>query len=337
MKISEIGGEFGFIDRIRETYAGLPDASLMLSIGDDAALLNVPSDSKIVVTTDMLLEGVHFRREWSDPYSIGWKAAAVNLSDIAAMGAEPTVAFISLAMSAEETVENLDRLYDGFSDCLNRYGARLAGGDTNASPNGLILGVTQIGKVAANEALARSGARIGDSLLVTGTLGNSAAGLAMLERQGYPKGEKLAPMVVAAHRRPQPRIFAGRAAAMTRKVRAAMDISDGLLGDVRKLCAASDVGVRIDAANLPISDDLRQAARLLGKDPIDFALEGGEDFELLLSVAPADVNDVVAAIAETGIATVVVGEILKAGLRVMAPDGSSEIDVESRGWDHFAI
>lgn len=335
MKISEIGGELGFIERLRETYAGLPDASLVVSIGDDAALLN-PIVEKIVVTTDMLLEGIHFRREWSDPYSIGWKAAAANLSDIAAMGAEPTMAFVSLALSEEEPVENLDRLYDGFSDCLNRYGARLAGGDTNASPSGLILAVTQMGKVAAEEALLRSGARIGDVLIVTGTLGNSAAGLAVLEQHGYPKGDKLAPMAVAAHRRPQPRIFAGRAAAATRKVRAAMDISDGLVGDLRKLCAASGVGARIDSAKLPISDDLRSAAELLDKEPIDFALDGGEDYELLLSVGPADAESVLSAISATGVAATAVGEVLKAGIHVVAPDGTTELDIESRGWDHFA-
>lgn len=336
MRISEIGGELGFIERLRETYAGTAGAGVVLSIGDDAAILSVPADRQLVVTTDMLVEGVHFRREWSDPYSIGWKAAAVNLSDIAAMGADPTAAFVSLAFSDEETVENLDRLYDGFSDCLNRYGARLAGGDTNAAPSGLILSVTQMGSVAAGEVLTRAGARIGDALMVTGTLGNSAAGLALLMEHGYPRAEKTNPAVVGAHRRPQPRIHAGRAAAQTRKVRAAMDISDGLLGDAQKLASASGVGIRLDTARLPISGDLRLTAEALGKNPTDLALDGGEDYELLLSVAQADVETVKAAIEETGVLVTVVGEILKAGLHVIAPNGQDEIDVTSRGWDHFA-
>jgi thiamine-monophosphate kinase len=336
LRLSEIGGEFGFIERLRQTYAATASDGLVVSIGDDAAVLNPPPDRQIVVTTDMLVEQVHFRRDWSDAYSIGWKAAAANLSDIAAMGADPTFAFISIAFTAEETVENLDRLYDGFSDCLNRYGARLAGGDTNVSPENRVISVTLLGSVPAGEALTRTGARIGDALLVTGTLGSAALGLALLNEHGYPRAEKISQPMVAAHRRPQPRVVAGRAAAQTRKVRAAMDISDGLLGDVKKLTAASGVGARIDSACLPISDEMRAAAEILGVDPIDLALEGGEDYELLLSVAQADVDLVKPAIEETGIAVTVVGEVIKAGLRVIAPNGTDELETKSRGWDHFA-
>ncbi len=336
MRIFEIGGEFGFIERLRETYAGATGDGLAVSLGDDGAVFDPPPARQIVVTTDMLIENVHFRREWSDPYSIGWKAAAVNLSDIAAMGADPTFTFVSLAFASEETVETLERLYDGFSDCLNRYGARLAGGDTNATPDHLVLSVTQLGSVPVGEALTRTGARIGDLLLVTGTLGNSAAGLALLTEHGYPRAEKSAPSVVGAHRRPQPRVFAGRAAARTHKVRAAMDISDGLLGDVKKLCAASGVGARLDAACLPMSDELRQAAATLGKNPFAMALEGGEDYELLLAVAPSDAAAVKAAVEETGVPVTVVGEVVKAGLRVVAPNGTDDWDVSSGGWDHFS-
>jgi thiamine-monophosphate kinase len=335
MRIEEIGGEVGFIARLRETYAGATGDGLALSLGDDAAVLNAPADRQIVVTTDMLVEDIHFRRDWSDPYSIGWKVAAVNLSDIAAMGADPTFSFLSLAFSAQETVENLERIYDGFSDCLNRYGARLAGGDTNAASNGLVISVTQMGSVAADEVLTRSGARVGDILLVTGTLGNSAAGLALLTEHGYPRGEKVNAATVAAHRRPQPRVFAGRAAAQTHKVRAAMDISDGLIGDVQKLCSASGVGARILTACLPISDDLREAAEELGRDPIRLALDGGEDYELLLAVASADVDVVKAAIEAVGMPVTNIGEVIKAGLHVIAPNGTEEWAVEGHGWDHF--
>lgn len=335
MRIDEIGGEFGLIARLRETYAGATGDGLTVSLGDDAAVLNAPADRQIVVTTDMLVEGVHFRRDWSDPYSIGWKAAAVNLSDIAAMGADPTFAFVSIAFAARETVENLDRLYDGLSDCLNRYGARLAGGDTNATPDNLVLSVTQMGSVPADEVMTRTGARVGDVLLVTGTLGNSAAGLALLTEHGYPRAEKANPFTVAAHRRPQPRVFAGRAAAQTRKVRAAMDISDGLAGDVQKLCAASGTGARIEAAALPLSDDLCQVAAELGLDPLALALAGGEDYELLLAVAPADVGVVKSAVEATGVSATVVGEVIKAGLRVIGPDGADDLQRKPQGWDHF--
>ena len=335
MRLSEIGGEFGFIERIRATYAGAKSEDLALSVGDDAAVLNVPSDRQVVVTTDLLVEGVHFRREWSDFYSVGWKAAAVNLSDIAAMGADPTFAFVSLALPQDETVEGLERLYDGFCDCLTRYGAQLAGGDTNATSGGLVVNVTLLGTVPRGQALLRSGAKPGDVLLVTGTLGDSAAGLALLSRLGGARAEKAGPECVLAQRRPQPRVVAARAARAAGKVHAAMDISDGLGGDTQKLCTASGVGARIDSASLPLSEGLKAAAAELGRSPLDFALSGGEDFELLLAAAPGDVDALRAAVAATGTALTPIGEVLRIGFHLIGPDGA-DLSVEEGGWDHFA-
>lgn len=335
MQITEAGGEGGWIERVRAAHAGAAGGGLAVPIGDDSAVLDVPAGRQVVVTTDMLVEDVHFRRDWSDPYSIGWKAAAVNLSDIAAMGAEPTFAFVSLAFVREETVEALERLYDGLADCLNRYGARLAGGDTNASPHGLTLSVTQVGLVASGQAWTRTGARVGDSILVTGTLGNSHGGLALLLRDGLARAEKAHPALVGAHRRPQPRIVAARALAEAGKVRAAMDISDGLAGDIAKLCAASGVGARIDTALLPISDDLRTAAEALGQDATQMALLGGEDLELLLVVPPESAVQVRAMVEDTGIACTQVGEIVKSGLRFVGADGQDALPTGTHGWDHF--
>ena len=337
MRLAEIGGEFGFIERMRGPHAAAKGDGLVVPLGDDAAVVDVPAGEQAVITTDMLVEDVHFRREWSDPYSIGWKAAAVNLSDIAAMGAEPTFAFLSLGLTEQDTVESLDRLYDGFSDCLHRYGARLAGGDTNSSPHGLVLCVTQMGTVASGQALTRAGARVGDALLVTGTLGDAAGGLLLLREQGAARAEKTSRDLVGAHRRPHPRVPAARAAAATGKVHAAMDLSDGLAGDLPKLCAASGVGARIEMAKLPVSGALQQAAEAMGKDPCSLALSGGEDFELLLAVAPADVDAVRAAMDGAGVASVVIGEVTRAGLRVVSPDGSeNDLAIAGHGWDHFA-
>jgi len=336
MQLADIGGEFGFIDRICETYAGALGGDLALSIGDDAAVLDVPAGKQVVVTTDLLIEGVHFRRDWSDFYSIGWKAAAVNLSDIAAMGADPTFTFVSLAVPADETVENLERFYDGLSDCLTRYGAKLAGGDTNVSPHGLVVNVTQLGTVPVGQALIRSGAKVGDHLLVTGTLGNSAAGFALLSQFGLVKAEKAAKEMVHSHRRPQPRVIAGRAARGTGLVHAAMDISDGLSGDLQKLCAASGIGARLQADALPIASQLRSAAALLEQDAVDMALNGGEDYELLLAVAPRDVKKVSAAVAETGMTLTVIGEVVRTGLHIVGLDGKTEPFSKRHGWDHFS-
>lgn len=335
MRISEAGGELGWIERVRAAHAGAAGNGLAVPIGDDAAVLDIPAGRQVVVTTDMLVEGVHFRRDWSDPYSIGWKAAAVNLSDIAAMGAEPTFAFVSLAFVREETTETLERLYNGFADCLNRYSARLAGGDTNASPHGLMINVTQMGTVATGHAWTRTGARVGDSILVTGTLGNSHGGLALLRQDGLARAEKYSPTLVGAHRRPQPRVVAARLLAETGKVRAAMDISDGLAGDLAKLCAASGLGARIDTALVPISDDLRAAADTLGQDATRMALIGGEDLELLLVVPPESVAAVRLAVEDTGIACTLVGEIVKSGLRFVDAHGEDALPPGERGWDHF--
>ena len=337
MRLSDIGGEFGFIDHIRATFAGAKADGLAVPLGDDAAVLDVPPDRQTVVTTDGLVEGVHFRRDWSDPYSIGWKAAAVNLSDIAAMGADPTFAFVSLALPADETVEWVERLYDGLCDCLNRYGARLAGGDTNsagAAGGGLVISVTQLGTVPRGQALTRSGGRVGDLLLVTGTLGDSAAGMALLSHCGAVKAEKVNKGVVQAHRRPQPRVVAARAARETGGVHAAMDISDGLAGDLPKLCAASGVGAKINAAALPLSEALEAAAKELDLSPLDLALDGGECCELLLAVAPGDLEAVQAAVAATGTTLTPIGEVVRAGFRILGPDGA-DLPTERRGWDHF--
>jgi len=336
MQISEAGGELGWIERVRAAHAGAAGNGLAVPIGDDGAVLDVPQGRQVVVTTDMLVEEVHFRRDWSDPYSIGWKAAAVNLSDIAAMGADPTFAFVSLAFVQDETVETLERLYNGFADCLTRYGARLAGGDTNACPRGLTINVTQLGTVAAGQAWTRTGARVGDSLLVTGTLGNSYGGLALLLQDGLARAEKSFPALVGAHRRPQPRVVAARALAALGTVRAAMDISDGLAGDLAKLCAASGVGARVDAAQIPISDDLRAAADALGQDATQMALVGGEDLELLLVVSPADADAVRSAVEDTGIACTLVGEIVKSGLRFVGAGGEDALPPGRQGWDHFS-
>jgi thiamine-monophosphate kinase len=336
MRIQEIGGEHGLIGRVRNTHAGALGNGLVVGIGDDAALVAVGDGLQLVVTTDMLVERIHFRRDWSDPYSIGWKAAAANLSDIAAMGATPTFAFISIGFTSRETVENLDRLYDGFVDCLNRYGARLAGGDTNATPDHLVLSVTQLGTVQPDRAMTRSAARIGDILLATGTLGDSAAGLALLTEYGLARAEKMDKDLINTHRRPQPRIVAGKAAAASGKVHAAMDISDGIAADVAKLCAASGVGARLDSGALPISEATRTTANLLHRDAVEFALNGGEDYELLMAVAPGDVDDVTKAIVDAGTSITPVGEITKSGMRIMAPNGTDEIPAESRGWDHFS-
>jgi len=335
MRITDIGGEQGLIERIAKNFAVGAGDNLALGIGDDAALIDIPGGVQLVCTTDMLVEGVHFRSDWSDPYSVGWKAAAVNLSDIAAMGADPTYAFLSIGFTPDTSLEHLDRIFDGFVDCLTRYESRLAGGDTNSDPERMVLSVTQLGTIRRGDALRRDAARVGDILLVTGSLGGSAAGLALLTECGVARAEKIDKDLVTLHRRPQPRIVAARAAVATGKVRSAMDLSDGLLIDARKLCAACGAGLRIDTASLPIADSVRRAAAQIDRDPIQLALTGGEDYELLMAVDPAAVDDVVKALGDVGVPLTPVGEIVRAGCRVVAPNGEDDLEIAVAGWDHF--
>ena len=334
MRISEIGGETGLIERLRATYAGAAGNGLALPIGDDAAVLDVPAGLQVVVTTDLLVEDIHFRRDWSDFYSIGWKAAAANLSDMAAMGADPTFTFVSLALPPDETVEGIERLYDGLGDCLSRYGAKLAGGDTNRTPGGLAINITQMGTVPMGSALKRSGAKPGDTLLVTGTLGSSAAGLALLQQHGAARADKLCRELVQVHRRPQPRVVAAQALRGLGLVHSCMDLSDGLALDLPKLCAASGVGARVDVSALPVSADLEAMAAELGHPALNFALGGGEDYELLLSAAPADVDTLRAAAAATGTALTSIGEITRAGLHFVDA-GGADWPAAAGSWDHF--
>ena len=329
MQLSDIGGEFGWIDRLRVRHAGA-GADLPVPIGDDAAVLSVPAGRQVVVTTDMCVEGVHFRRDWSTAADIGWKAAAVNLSDIAAMGAVPTFAFLSIAFPPDMDVDYLDALLDGLTDCLAENGARLAGGDTN-SHDKLILSVTMLGTVEAGRAWTRGGARAGDALCVTGTLGDSAWGLSLLTQFGPKQAEKMAPFALARHRRPVPRCDVARALAPLGIVRAAMDISDGLAGDLPKLCAASGVGAHVLLPALPRAVE---GPRMTQEDQQRMAFAGGEDYELLLAVAPADISAARVACESVGVPLTVIGEVVPSGLSLVDADGT-EHSIAAHGWDHF--
>lgn len=334
--IGGLGGEFALIERIADLMPTYRD-DLLVGIGDDAAVLRRGAKKPLtVVTTDMLFEDVHFRLSWMDPYRLGWKAVAVNLSDVAAMGARPTFTFVSLALAAATSVAFVDELYRGMRDVCALHGAVIAGGDTNVSPRRLVLSVTQMGVVAKKALALRSRALPGDALIVTGSLGNAAAGLALLESRSPECAEQIAPEAVAAQLQPRPRVREARAAVGTGSVSAMMDLSDGLLGDLRKMCRASETGARVSAANVPVGEGAERAASADGSaDAMHWALNGGEDYELLIT-APLDRADAVCeAIAETGTPAAVIGEITE-GRDVILVREDGEEEVVRRGWDHFA-
>lgn len=282
----------GEVIRILTEAGQGPGGRVRIGIGDDAAVLRPSPGMDWVVTQDALVEDVHFRRRWMDAESLGWKTMAVSLSDLAAMGAEPRAAFLTLALPEGSDADWVRGLARGVARCLARYGARLAGGDTVRSPDRIFVDGVLMGEVPQEGAIRRDSARVGDRLLVTGYLGGAALGLRLVEGGQNPE-EVAAATVTDADReasrrararllRPQPRVEAGVA---VRHVATAMaDLSDGLAGAVTALCEASGVGATLDASHLPVDPAVRTHGPALGLDPVSLAVWGGEDYELLLAV-----------------------------------------------------
>ncbi|MEV4455864.1 thiamine-phosphate kinase [Microbispora sp. NPDC049633] len=308
-------GEFGVIQRIS---GRLPrTAAVLLGPGDDAAVLKAP-DGRVVVSTDLLIEGRHFRRDWSSGYDIGRKAAAQNLSDIVAMGADPTALVVGLGLPADVPADWLDALTDGFRDECHLVGATVAGGDIARSET-VVLGVTALGDLGGRPPVTRSGARPGDVVAVAGRLGYAAAGLALLGA-GVTGGPSDLVALLEAHRRPLPPYPCGPRAALLGAT-AMLDVSDGLLQDLGHVADASGVAVALDAAALPVPEALTAAARHLGADPLEWVLTGGDDHALAATFPP----EVRLPPEWTGVGVVTEGR----GVRV---DGQTWTE---GGWDHF--
>jgi thiamine-monophosphate kinase len=317
--------EFRLIDRIRERTA-LTRGDVRLGIGDDAAVLAVPAGQELAVAIDTLVEGVHFPHG-TPPRDIGWKALAVNLSDLAAMGAAPAWALLALTLpQADATC--VDGLAEGFAQLAQEYGVALVGGDTTRGP--FCLSVAVHGFVPSGQALTRAGARAGDAVFVTGTLGGAAGGLRLVQgRLPFDPADEAHLALRARLDRPTPRVRTGLA--LRGHASACIDVSDGLLADLGHLCAASGVGAQIDSGALPLPPALRAvfghaAAR-------ELALSGGDDYELCFTVPRAAVGAMQAALAAvdgkaTRIGTIVEGQ----GVRVL---GEEPLATGRGGWDHF--
>ena len=278
--------EFALIDLLRDALPPSvrePDG-VALGIGDDAAAWTPAPGSTVLISTDSLIERIHFRLDWSTWADIGHRALAVNLSDIAAMGVTPALATIGLGLTGQETVADVVSAYRALGALAERSGCAVAGGDIVASPTAVLWHVTVLGAAAAGRMLTRAGARPGDLIVVSGTLGAAAAGVELL-RAGPDDPRRratTADQLLLAHRRPEPRLALGRVL-LDGGATAAMDLSDGLFGDIPKLLVASDVAAEIDEPSVPVA----AAVRALFPDRwFDLATRGGEDFELLATVPP---------------------------------------------------
>lgn len=303
-------GEFGLIAWIKGRAQGTRPG-VALGIGDDCASLTFRPGAEVLVTTDMLMDGRHFRLAEVGAVEVGYKALAVNLSDIAAMAGVPVAAFVAVALPRGSAVAVAQRLHEGMAPLLERFGVTLAGGDTNAWDGPLVVTVTLIGEATERGAVRRSGARPGDVVCVTGPLGGSLRG---------------------RHLRPTPRVAEALAIHRVAAIHAMIDLSDGLASDLGHILKESGgLGATLDAEAIPIHPD----ARAMEGDPLARALHDGEDFELCLTLAP-DVADQLLADPPEGVSLERVGTIeAEPGLRLRRPDGSI-VAITSRGFDHLA-
>lgn len=276
--------EFQLIETLHRRY-GSTGPNVVRGIGDDAAIVTPAKGHDLVLTTDLLSEGIHFDRKTATFQDIGYKAGVASLSDIAAMGAKPDYLLVSLAIPSSRSASDILRLYRGLMLACRPHGVQLIGGDTSASCQDLFINIVLMGSIQAGRALTRDGAQAGDLIYVTGTLGDSLAGLKLLAvRNGIKTGS--AQGLVRRHLRPSPRLAVGQMLSTQRLATSAIDLSDGLSGDLRHLCEQSRVGAEIDLDALPISSALRRYADMNEVDPVHIALQGGEDYELLFTLAP---------------------------------------------------
>jgi thiamine-monophosphate kinase len=328
-------GEFGFIKRVREAMK-TSDPSILQGIGDDAAIFKPSAGCEMVFTTDMLVEGRHFDFKFTTPWQLGAKTMAVNISDCSAMGAKPTVAVVSIGMPASFPMADLEAFYDGLKSWGESYGAQIVGGDTVGSDK-FVVNLALIGEVEKGNALKRSTAKVGDALLVTGSLGDSAAGLFALQHPSK-KGEETAPLLVKRHLTPVPRFNVGRVLSTNKLATSAIDISDGLSSEVHHLCEESGVGAEVHEEAIPLSDSLRHYCEMNQLDPLAFALHGGEDYELLFTVPVSRIGEALRNTpGETGVGVRSIGRMVSKakGVTLIKKDGK-RVPLTAKGFDHFS-
>lgn len=331
-------GEFGLIEHLTKN-AEIQNASTILGVGDDAAVID-HFDKQTVVTTDLLLEGIHFDLMYTPLKHLGYKAVVVNLSDIYAMNATPTQITLSIGISNRFSVEALNEFYEGVYFACEKYGVDLIGGDTSSSLKGFVISVTAIGEVAPDQFVKRSTAKKGDLICVSGDVGGAYLGLTLMEREKkiYQENPNIQPdledesYIVGKLLKPEARkdiieFFASNQIVPT----AMMDVSDGISSEVLHICKQSNLGARVYEEKLPIADASRKAAFKFGLDPTVCALNGGEDYELIFTIAQED-HDKIVLNEEIS----VIGYItdLEEGVKLLTK-GGNQYDLKAQGWNAF--
>jgi thiamine-monophosphate kinase len=323
MKIKDFGGEFAVIDMIASMDKRKAGNEIIKGIGDDCAAIKHNSGKYLLVTTDMMVENDHFCLKWQTPYQVGMKLMEVNVSDIVAMGGIPEYAFISISIKKDTTVEFMEELYKGLYDSAKKHNVSVLGGDTTHGTE-YTLNATLIGKSRSKYTRFRSGAKKGDIICVTGTLGGSTAGLKLL-LHGKAEG-----MDLKDHLEPKSRT-AEEGMIIARFANSMIDVSDGLGSEVRHICEESKIGARIDYDSIPIKKSSFDAAEKLSMNAYDFALYGGEDFQIVFTITKENLKKIKKKFTDFTI----IGEILDKdqGLFILKEGKKSEVQ---KGYDHFA-
>ena len=333
MNLNDIG-EFGFIEKVCRDCLVRPDR-VVRAIGDDAAAFAVPSGRISLITTDMLVERIHFIRKDIAGFDLGHKALAVNLSDIAAMGGEAREAFVSIGIPRSCPLEYLEDVYRGMKHLAARFDVNILGGDTTRSEIDLIINVVVYGTATEDRLLRRDTAQAGDIIFTTGYLGDSKAGLHLILND-LPVDSKVKRVLYRAHVLPEPHLLEGAFLANRPGVRAAIDISDGLSSDLSHIAEQSGVGAVIDAEHIPVSESLHTFCNDNGFDPITYALAGGEDYVLLCTAAPDEARQIAGEFQKEFKRPLFAIGRTTADRRLVInfPDGTSK-PLAPAGWDHF--
>ncbi len=349
MKISRIG-EFELIERIKKkvekNYPASENKRVVAGIGDDAAVIEAYGEKLLVATTDTMVESVHFNTEDTEFEKVGYKAMVSCISDIIAMGGKPGYALVSLALSKDNLTGDVDGLYRGMLRCGRKFGVRIVGGDVVSSPRSAVITLTLFGEVSRGRVIYRSGARVGDKILVTGNFGDSAAGLEIFKGRWKIATEsdyirRCKKKLINKHLLPQPRVEEAEIISRKRLATSMIDSSDGLDLSVKFICQASKVGAKIWLEKIPISSSLAYltSGREVASSELEgairtltFALYGGEDYELIFTVPGRKVDKVLKDVPRT----TMIGEIVPAKWRVRYLDRESrEVKLKGRGYEHF--
>jgi len=328
-------GEFSLIAGIRRRMEGKYPPEVVKGIGDDCAVLRQSGGMDWVVTTDSQVEDVHFRRTWLTPFQIGWRAMAVNLSDVAAMGARPFGALAALTLPPTTELAFFEGLLDGLCELGFRFDCPLLGGNLAQDPGRVTLTLTVFGSVPQGQAVYRSGARPGDDIWVSGQLGGSAAGLrTFLQPIALP--DHMQEALRQRYAQPLPRLQEAVFLRASGQLTSLIDLSDGLAGDLGHICEESGVGAQIVAPAVPLAAGVREVAAALGDDPLLYALRGGEDFELCCTSRPGSIDPLLPTFqAHYGIELTRIGSITpEPTLRLRHADGS-ETSLSAHAFDHF--